>query len=73
MKRPPPLPNMHGCKPVVPLGALAAGLGFVSLSIAQEAPVAESKALPPILVKGVPEQSGKESYQGGHGAAAGGC
>jgi catecholate siderophore receptor len=63
MKRTPPLPRLNGCRPAVPLGALAAGLGFVSLSIAQEAPVAESKALPPILVKGVPEQSGKESYQ----------
>ena len=63
MKRTPPLPRLNGCRPAAPLGALAAGLGFVSLSIAQEAPVAESKALPPILVKGVPEQSGKESYQ----------
>jgi catecholate siderophore receptor len=47
----------------LPLGALAAGFGFVSLSVAQEVPVAESKALPPITVKGTPEQSGKESYQ----------
>lgn len=33
-----------------PLGALAAGFGFMSLS-SQEFPVAESKSLPPITVK----------------------
>jgi catecholate siderophore receptor len=52
-----------GTAQVASLGALAAGLGFVSLSVAQEAPVAESKALPPITVKGAPEQTGRESYQ----------
>lgn len=56
-------PVHTGMSATAPLGALAAGLGFVSLSIAQEGPVAESKALPPITVKGAPEQTGKESYQ----------
>ncbi|MEQ1581500.1 MAG: TonB-dependent receptor [Steroidobacteraceae bacterium] len=64
MKRTHSSPSVHtGKSATAPLGALAAGLGFVSLSIAQEGPVAESKALPPITVKGAPDQAGKESYQ----------
>ncbi len=64
MKRTPPPLSVHPSKAgTSSLGALAAGLGFVSLSMAEEAPVAVSRALPPITVKGAPEQSGKASYQ----------
>ena len=64
MKRTPNAGPQRVTRPAtVSLGALAAGFGLASLSVAQEAPVAESKALPPITVKGVLEQAGKESYQ----------
>lgn len=54
-------------KPLLPLGALAAGFGLASAAMAQTAapakPAAEEAALPTVRIKGAAEPQGKDAYQ----------
>ncbi|PTT87410.1 hypothetical protein DBR42_11650, partial [Pelomonas sp. HMWF004] len=58
-------------KPLLPLGALAAGFGLASAALAQTAPAAPAKAaapaeeaaLPTVRVKAAREPQGKDAYQ----------
>ena len=58
-----PLRERRGPGSLAPLGALAAGFGFVSLSLAQTATPAAEPALPQVTVKGASEQQGKDTVR----------
>ncbi|RZL40527.1 MAG: TonB-dependent siderophore receptor [Rubrivivax sp.] len=56
-------PSKPPARPLIPLGALAAGFGLASAALAQTTPPKEDTVMPTVRIKASAEKQGKDDYQ----------